>query len=138
MSGTQISNVAPLPPQHTNRGKQIDGVLVALTGMRGVTAAAVVDSDGLVTHIRRDFDVDTDALGAAVQITYGAASRASQHVRHGAARVIISENNDGMVLLAPLSKGFMLAVITDSNAMLGAVRFEIKESVQLLNQALGG
>lgn len=116
------------------RSSQIDRVLANLTSLRGVTAAAIVDSDGFVTHVRRDFEIDTDALGAAIQIVYGAARRASEHVQQGGAKLVLSENNDGLVLLAPLTKGFLLALVADSSAMLGAVRFELKETIPHLNQ----
>lgn len=59
---------------------EIDKQLVTLTAIRGVTAAAIVDNDGLVTHIRRDFEVDADALGAVVQIVFGAARWAAENV----------------------------------------------------------
>ncbi len=38
-----------------------------------------------------------------------------------------------MILLAPLTRGFVLAVVTDKSAMLGAVRFELKETLPHLN-----
>jgi hypothetical protein len=36
-------------------------------------------------------------------------------------------------MLAPLQKGFILALIGDGSAMLGAVRFEVKQTVPELN-----
>jgi hypothetical protein len=87
-----------------------------------------------VTHVRRDFEINTDALGAAVQIAFGSARRASDHVSQGATHLVLVENKDGLVMLAPLSKGFVLALVGDSSAMLGAVRFEVKQTVPELNQ----
>lgn len=127
----------PLPSAvggRSERTRNIERVLTGLTSLRGVTAAAVVDGDGFVTHIRRDFEINTDALGAAVQIVFGAARRASDHVKQGASTLVVSENKDGMVILAPLSNDFVLAVIADGSAMLGATRFEIKEAIPQLNQ----
>ncbi len=118
--------------------EEIDRHLVGLMSVRGVTAAAVVDADGFVTHIRRDFDIDADALGAAVQIIFGAAQRSAEHVGQGASKLVVSENREGVMLLAPLSGGFLLAVVTDSSAILGSVRFEVKETIPSLNQLFGG
>ena len=59
-----------------------------------------------------------------MQIALGSARRASDHVAQGATSMLLVENKDGMVLLAPLAKGFILALVADSSAMLGAVRFE--------------
>ena len=117
-----------------DRTSQVEKVLRSVTALRGVTAAAIIDSDGFVTHVRRDFDINTDALGAAVQIAFGSARRASEHVSQGATNLVLVENKDGLVMLAPLSKGFILALIGDSSAMLGAVRFEVKQTIPELNQ----
>lgn len=116
------------------RAAQINQLLANLTALKGVLAAAVVDRDGFVTHVRRDFDLDVDALGAAVQIVFGAAKRASEHVRQGSATLVVSENKDGIVILAPLVNGFVLAVVADASAMLGSVRFEIKDLVPRMSQ----
>ena len=117
-----------------DRTSRVEKVLSSVTGLRGVTAAAIIDSDGFVTHVRRDFDINTDALGAAVQIAFGSARRASEHVSQGATNLVLVENKDGLVMLAPLSKGFILALVGDSSAMLGAVRFEVKQTIPELNQ----
>ena len=73
--------------------------------------------------------VDTDALGAAVQIAFGSARRASEHVAQGLTHLVLVENKDGLVMLAPLAKGFILALVADSSAMLGAVRFQVKQTI---------
>lgn len=117
-----------------DRSSKVDKILGAVTALRGVTAAAIIDSDGLVTHVRRDFEINTDALGAAVQIAFGSARRASDHVAQGATNMVLVENKDGLVMLAPLAKGFILALVGDNSAMLGAVRFEVKQTVPELNQ----
>jgi predicted regulator of Ras-like GTPase activity (Roadblock/LC7/MglB family) len=119
------------------RSAKVERILASVSGLRGVTAAAVIDSDGLVTHVRRDFEIDTDALGAAVQITFGSARRAAEHVAQGDTSLVLVENKDGLVMLAPLAKGFILALVGDSSAMLGAVRFEVKQTIPDLNSLFG-
>ncbi|MFN7131511.1 MAG: roadblock/LC7 domain-containing protein [Myxococcales bacterium] len=121
----------------SDRTSRIDKVLTSITGLRGVTAAAVIDSDGFVTHVRRDFEINTDALGAAVQIAFGSARRASEHVAQGSTNLVLVENKDGLVMFAPLAKGFVLALVGDASAMLGAVRFELKQTIPELNQYFG-
>jgi predicted regulator of Ras-like GTPase activity (Roadblock/LC7/MglB family) len=116
------------------RSQRLEKILAGVAAMRGVTAAAIIDSDGLVTHVRRDFEINTDALGAAVQIAFGSARRASEHVAQGQTHMVLVENKEGLVMLAPLQKGFILALVGDSSAMLGAVRFEVKQTVPELNQ----
>lgn len=120
--------------QRAKRNDAVDTILRSLTGLKGVIAAAVVDKDGLVISIRREFDVNTDALGASVQIVFGAATRASEYANQGLVKVVISENADGYLMMAPLKQGFVLALFTDEDALLGAVRYEIKETIPALNQ----
>lgn len=121
-----------------DRNERIDKALHSLVSQRGVTTAAIVDSDGFVTHIRRDFEVDTDALGAAVQIVFNAAVRSAQQVQQGHTKLILSENKDGIMLFAPLARGFVLVLVADGSAMLGAIRFEIKETIPDLDALFGG
>lgn len=90
-----------------------------------------------MTHIRKDFEIDTDALGAAVQIVYTAAHRAAEQVADHATKLILSENKDGVMILGPLVRGFVLTLVADESAMLGAMRFELKETIPVLNELLG-
>lgn len=125
------------PQGRSERNDGIERILAAFVTLRGVTTAALVDSDGLVTHIRRDFEMDADALGAASQIVFSAAKRAAQQVKQDDVKLVIAENHDGMVLLAPLSKGFILVLVTDTSGMLGTIRFEMREQAPELNNLIG-
>jgi predicted regulator of Ras-like GTPase activity (Roadblock/LC7/MglB family) len=116
------------------RNTKVERVLKNIVGLRGVTSAVVVDNDGLVTHAQKDFDINTDALGAAVQIAYGSAHQASDHVRLGATHLVIVESKEGIIVLAPLSKGLILALVADTSALLGNVRLEVKQTIPVLNE----
>ena len=116
------------------RDKKLDQILAGIIRVRGVTAAAMVDGDGFVTHIRRDFEINTDALGVGVQIALGAALQTSQKVLSAVCNIVLIESKDGLILLAPLVRGFVLAVTTDDSAMMGAVRFEMKETIVDINR----
>lgn len=116
------------------RDAYLDRLLSGLTSLRGVTAAAIVDADGFPIRLRHDFEIDQDALGVAVQIMLGSARQAAEKVSQGDTDLVLSENKTGLVLLAPLTKGLVLVVMTDRSAMLGAVRFELKETVPQVNQ----
>ncbi len=130
----KILNEVASEEQRAARSEAVDAILRSLTGLKGVTAAAVVDRDGLVTSIRREFDVNTDALGASVQIVFGAATRAAEYASQGVVKIVIGENADGYLMMAPLKQGFVLSLFTDEDALLGAVRYEIKETIPTLNQ----
>lgn len=120
------------------RNQRIDRTLADLLSLRGVTTAAVVDADGFVTHIRRDFEVDTDALGAAVQIVLTSAQRAAEKTQQRATRIVLAENQDGIMLMAPLTRGFILTLVADQTAMLGTIRYEAIETVPELDRLFGG
>jgi predicted regulator of Ras-like GTPase activity (Roadblock/LC7/MglB family) len=120
-----------------DRNQGIERILSDLSALRGVTTAALVDADGLVTHIRRDFEMDSDALGAAAQIMFTSARRAASQVNQEDTRLVLSENAQGLVILAPLNKDFVLVLVADSTGMLGTIRFEIRETVVELNNLLG-
>jgi len=120
------------------RNQQIERTLADLATLRGVTTAAIVDGDGFVTHIRRDFEVDADALGAAVQIMYTAARRAAEQAQQDATRLVLAENKDGMIIMAPLSRDFVLVIVGDTSSMLGTIRYEVRETVPELNKLFGG
>lgn len=134
MTVTDFGNHANLSSASNLRKQRVNEALATLGALRGVTAAAVVDKDGFVINVRRDFELDVDALGAAAQIVFGAAKRAAQHVRQGETQLVVSENGDGITILAPLASGFVLTVVADGSAMLGALRYEMKDLVPQLNQ----
>ena len=135
MSQSRVLEAAPRAQTTAQeRNSKIERVLKNIVGLRGVTAAVIVDSDGLVTHAQKDFDIDADALGAAVQIAFGSAHQASEHVRLGATHLVLVENKEGLVMLAPLSKGLILALVADTSSLLGAVRFEVKQTIPALNE----
>jgi hypothetical protein len=123
-----------MPPRSSiDRTKQVDAVLVGLTALRGVTAAGVIDNDGFVVQIRRDFDIDTDAFGASVQVAYGAASKAAEQADLGGSSLVLIETDLGLIMLVPLANAFVLAIIADESAMLGALRYEARQCVPELN-----
>ncbi|MFW5443413.1 MAG: roadblock/LC7 domain-containing protein [Methylococcaceae bacterium] len=134
ISEKKISNEDHSEQKITTRNQAVDNILRDLTGLKGVSAAAIIDRDGLVTSIRREFEVNTDSLGVTVQIVFGAATKAAEHSKQGLVKVVISENENGYIMMAPLKQGLMLALFTDEDALLGAVRYEIKETIPVLNQ----
>lgn len=120
------------------RNQRIDTTLAGLVALRGVTTAGIIDADGFVTHLRRAFDMDSDALGAAGQVVFSAARQAAEQVKQGNTKLILCENKDGLIILAPLVRGFVLVLVADSSAMLGAVRYEMKEAIPELDATFQG
>jgi hypothetical protein len=128
-----MSNIKTLEPRKS-QASEIDLILRNLMSIQGVSAAAIVDNDGLVTHIHRNLDVNTDAIGASVQIVFGAASKSAKHVGHNVTNIVICENAEGYILTAPIESGFMLALVTERDTLLGRARFELKETLPMLKK----
>jgi len=128
-----MSNIKTLEPRKS-QASEIDLILRNLMSIQGVSAAAIVDNDGLVTHIHRNLDINTDAIGASVQIVFGAASKSAKHVGHNVTNVVICENAEGYILTAPIESGFMLALVTERDTLLGRARFELKETLPMLKK----
>ena len=127
------SSVHPIDPRKS-QANEIDSILRNLMSIQGVSAAAIIDSDGFVTHIQRDYEINTDAIGASVQVVFGAASKAASHVGHLMTELVICENSEGYLLSTPIQAGFMLALVTKRDALLGRVRFELKETIPVLKK----
>ncbi|WP_305908056.1 roadblock/LC7 domain-containing protein [Methylomarinum sp. Ch1-1] len=127
------STIHTLDPRKS-QANEIDSILRNLMSIQGVSAAAIIDNDGFVTHIQRDYEINTDAIGASVQVVFGAASKAASHVGHHLTNLVICENAEGYILSTPIEAGFMLALITKRDALLGRVRFELKETIPVLKK----
>jgi hypothetical protein len=48
--------------------------------------------------------------------------------------MVICENTEGYILSTPIEAGFILAVVTQRDALLGRVRFELKETIPVLKK----
>jgi len=136
-NSSRVSQIPTTGGTAQERNAKIDKLLKNLHSLRGVTAAVIVDKDGLVTNEVYDFEADTTALAASVQVVFGSAQQASEYIRQGATTINFSENKDGKVLLAPLKNGFLLALVADNSALLGQVRFEVLQSIPTLNEFFG-
>lgn len=129
-----MTNNQPELGTRSSQSGEIDSILRHLMSIQGVSAAAIVDNDGFVTHIQRDYEINTDAIGASVQVVFGAAARAASHVGHHSTHLVICENHEGYILSTPIDAGFMLALVTKRDALLGRVRFELKETIPVLKK----
>ncbi|MDD5463066.1 MAG: roadblock/LC7 domain-containing protein [Methylococcales bacterium] len=127
------SNIKSIDPRKA-LSLEIDFILHNLMRIQGVSAVAMVDIDGLITHIRHNSEVNTDAIGASVQVVFGAATKAALHVGHHVTNMVICENAEGYILSTPIDAGFMLAMVTERDALLGKVRFELKETIPVLKK----
>ena len=115
--------------------KQISNVLNEFLKVNGVTTAAIVGRDGFVIESTINSDVDMDALGAMVATAVGTAESLGREFGFDSMDQYLSEFSHSKVIMATV-KDDILALFTDTSAIIGAVRFAIKKSMPDVLQAL--
>ncbi len=105
--------------------------LETLAKARGVSGAAIVDEGGRIIQVRGEAE-NAAALGAAARGIARSAAIAAREVEQAATKLILLENEEGIVVLVPLPRGFVLTILADSPGVLGLVRFETKKMLSEL------
>src|ERR671924_457904 len=110
------------------RMPSLEELLGAFTRVRGVTAAVLAGSDGLVLHsaMRPDAEVDGDAIGAVASSGILPAQELGQEVGRGRLVQSVLEYEKGVVLLEPIDDAAILAVVANHAANLGVVRLTVR------------
>ncbi|HEY6794994.1 MAG TPA: roadblock/LC7 domain-containing protein [Kineosporiaceae bacterium] len=103
----------------------------------GVEQAVAVSSDGLLmavsAHLLRS---DADKLAAMISGLTSLAFSASRLLTKGALRQVITEFNNGFLLVSSISGGSCLGVITAADCDLGLVGYEATMLVQRIGALL--
>lgn len=115
--------------------KKISNVLNEFLKVNGVTTAAIVGRDGFVIESTANSDIDMDALGAMVATAVGTAESLGREFGFENMDQYLSEFSQGKVIMATV-KDDILALFTDTSAIIGAVRFAIKKSMPDVLQTL--
>ncbi len=107
-------------------------VLNDLTKIEGVKGAIIVSRDGMVLDaVVPVKDFDAEDLGAAVSQAVNLMSKIGDQFELGEPKIMILEYDNGNIVVGDLGENFVL-VITDSTAMVGMVRNEIRKQRQKL------
>ncbi len=101
-----------------------DQVLSALRRVQGVSAAYVVNADGVLGASAADDAAE--AQGALLAALAGALGQAASDLGLGDLAEFIVEAAGGAVMAGTLPNGRVAVVITDSRANLGLVRVELR------------
>lgn len=103
-------------------------VLQEFLNIEGVDAVALVGRDGFVIDSVLSMDVDIDAVGAMVATVVGASESFGQELKLGTMEQYLAEFSGGKVIMSTV-KDDILAVFTNSNSIIGSVRFAIRQRV---------
>lgn len=113
--------------------KQILGEFLKV---EGVTAAVVVGRDGFVIESAVSGKVDIDALGAMASTGMGTSEAMGNELGKGQLDQMMVELEKGPIILSPLSSDELIAIVADSVANVGRIRYELKKNKERLMAAL--
>jgi len=106
-------------------------MLSTLLSLQGVQAVTIVGRDGFVIESQVKSDIDLDALGAIVSTGFGASEVMAKEIELGKIHQTMVECASGKILIADCGEQ-ILAVITDTNAVIGSVRHHILKVIEEL------
>lgn len=113
--------------------KQILGEFLNLDG---VSAAVVVGRDGFVIESATSGKMDIDALGAMASTGIGTSEAMGRELGKGELTQMLVELDKGPIIISPLSRDELIAIVADSTANLGRIRYEVKKNKERLVAAL--
>ncbi len=107
---------------------QLKSLLGELVKIDGVTTAVVVGRDGFVIDgASARGSVDTEAIGAVISTGIGSAEVMGGELKLGEMTQSMFEYNDGIIVMSLAGHDAILAVVADTKANLGNVRYQVKK-----------
>jgi hypothetical protein len=134
-------------PQHFNRKKtrksqilnggiMLKPLLEEFLRVEGVSAAVVVGRDGFVIESAVSGKVDIEALGAMASTGLGTSEAMGNTLGKGELSQMLVELEKGPIILAPLSADELIALVADTTANIGRIRYELKKNKERIVAAL--
>ncbi len=112
-------------------------LLGELMKVQGISSAVVIGRDGFVIDgVVNGSGVDLETLGAVVTTGFGSAEVMGRELRIGELAQGMVEYKGGLIVMSHLGAQAVLAVVSDLNANLGNVRFQVKKRLPELERAL--
>ena len=115
--------------------KSVARVLNEFMKVKGVTAVALVGRDGFVIESVSNTNVDMDALGAMVATAVGTGETLGSEFGFGALDSKLNEYANGKILISTALDD-VLAIFTDTTAVIGGVRYAVKKNMPDVIRAL--
>jgi uncharacterized protein len=104
--------------------------------VEGVSAAVVVGRDGFVIESAVSGKVDIEALGAMASTGLGTSEAMGSTLGKGELSQMLVELERGPILLSPLSADELIAIVADTTANIGRIRYELKKNKERIVAAL--
>ena len=103
-------------------------ILNTLLGLQGVSAIAVVGTDGFVIDSEMNAEIDIDMLGAVISTGFGSTEIMASELKLGKINQNIIECDEGKILLSRCGD-VILGVITNPDAAIGNIRYNIMKVI---------
>ncbi len=114
----------------------LNQILAEFLKLDGVFAAVVVGRDGIVIESAVSGKVDIDALGAMASTGMGTAEAMGNELGKGNLNQMMVELEKGPILLSPLARDELIAIVSDNSGNIGRIRYELKKNKERIIAAL--
>jgi predicted regulator of Ras-like GTPase activity (Roadblock/LC7/MglB family) len=116
--------------------KMLKPLLEEFLKVEGVSAAVVVGRDGFVIESAVSGKVDIEALGAMASTGLGTSEAMGNTLGKGELLQMLVELEKGPIILSPLSADELIALVADTTANVGRIRYELKKNKERIVAAL--
>ena len=121
---------------YTGSQEMLKPLLEEFLKLEGVSAAVVVGRDGFVIESAVSGKVDIEALGAMASTGLGTSEAMGVSLGKGELSQMLVELEKGPIILSPLSADELIAIVADTTANIGRIRYELKKNKERLIAAL--
>jgi len=114
----------------------LNRILSDLTKVEGVNAAAILGRDGFIIEHVANIQMDVDALGAMASTSVGTSEAMGIELGKGNFEQVIVELEKGPIILSLITENEILAIVAESGANIGRIRYEVKKNRDRITAAL--
>jgi predicted regulator of Ras-like GTPase activity (Roadblock/LC7/MglB family) len=109
--------------------KKLQTVLRRLLNISGVVAVGIISRDGFVIDYSSKIEIDLEAIGAVIASGFGSSEVMGSELVLGYLNQCILEYDTNKILMASIND-YILAVLTEGNAVVGQIRYNIQKSTK--------
>ena len=134
---SQIIYSSDQQEQAMNRTESLNKVLKSLqTSSPDVEASALISEDGLMIASALPQDLDETRVAGMSATLLNLGTRAAVELRRGEVQEVIVRGLNGYAVMITAGRGVLLLVLTNENAKLGLVFFDMREAINAIKRIL--
>jgi uncharacterized protein len=118
--------------------EKLDAVLSSIMQVGQIKACAIVSKEGLLIDSRTPPDVDARIFSALCSTIMGAAEAASTQMKTGSVSEISLKTEKGTIVLIPAGSKAILTALTEVEAQIGLILFEMESQAEQVEKILHG